>query len=370
MTSSSPSDKNDWISKKQTCLLEILKGFETLHEKENSHWNCVTTLCQWYDRLLSVLNDDGDDNKRRGDGYLLCRRMSTSRENDNDDGVLHAQTLQFLQIEADLYRALIIICLCLLEKLPAGNTTNSAMMDTTKTQLQTTIRQSNALIKILKNLHAKNYDDDHSPLATKYPILNTLMAQKKFSYEYEEESNAILLDKDQLEMEEDELLRMASTPVPNEQPQHHASMETNNHPMETQSSSSCLVARMSMEQEDTSTTTVQVTLDDRGVLRTRQSAKHEGAWWVITTASTISYESPIFTITSVVTNFPKFSSTTLTLDVGRDAPIWWETIAKLTHSLKETKELQEELKELWPQEEFQAVLHKNVYCVEQTTMLN
>jgi hypothetical protein len=123
--------------------------------------------------------------------------------------------------------------------------------------------------------------------------------------------------------------------------------------------------------DDSSSVVVQVTLADRGVLRTRQSSKYESAWWVITSTSDISYLSPIFKITSVVTNQPQFATTTLSLDVGRDGHIWWEKTSKIVQQLKEAHGLQEEIKTVWPQEEFLAVLAKNrqEVCVERT-MLN
>jgi hypothetical protein len=165
----------------------------------------------------------------------------------------------------------------------------------------------------------------------------------------------ISFDREQLQMEEVDLLQMASTPTPLEyDPKNGAG-------------SIDLVARLPLGEAGSS---VQAVLDERGVLRTRHTTEYPNAWWALTATSTISYESPRFTITSVWTNQPNLCTTSLTLDVGRDGHLWWEQTSRIVHQLKEAQEFKDQLQILWPRDVCQAALAKarQEVCFESTTL--
>ena len=327
--------------KRRECLCSVMEELEQISNRDEEFVS-VSSLCKLHDRLISSL---AEYDMTKPDAEILRLRLT------KEEGFF-IRAKERVPVEADLFRAVKATSLLLLDKLPS-NTAESI-----KTQLQTTIIRSNAILKVLSEIYEQVSDrlsegiEDNLP--TKYPLLGRLISEKKSSFECEENAT-ISLDRSQLQMEEEMLVQMASTPIPSEFDQHQSINPT-----------SSLVARMSIGQDK-----VQIELDEQGILRTRFASKHESVWWALTPESSVSYQSPVFTITSVTTNQPHFSIVTLSLEVGRDGHLWWEKASKIVQKLKASRDVYDDIKKVFPLEEYCILLEKarHEVCLE-TTLLN
>jgi hypothetical protein len=199
---SSIINDNPSITREQ-CLSNVVEALQNLNNDEDAPCS-VASICKWHDSLLSTLEDNPFTNSSSTiDGEIMRLRLTTATREDDS----FQKVKQRLPIEADLYRAMIVTSLYLLDKLPPSSADTSS---TTKAQLQTTIRKSNALLKVLSNMYTQYFrsseeEEDGVTLLTHYPILEKRIAEKKSIFDYNGSSNVMSFDKKQLVMEEDEL---------------------------------------------------------------------------------------------------------------------------------------------------------------------
>jgi hypothetical protein len=349
---SSMSLSNELASSREQCLATVVETFDKIHKKQaddDTQSISISSICEFHDRLLSIVSEETEAIARTNDDILRLRLLT------KQDGVVvnnYDEVKQRIPVEADLYRAVILTSLYLLEKLTSPGTPN---MDATKAHLQITIRQANALLKVLSSIYGQYFylEDSEATLPTTHTKLEPMLAERRKLVDHDDDdddSDVIMsFDKEQLEMEEDELLQMASTPTPDENRQQQ---NEKSNPKES------LLAELL---RDHGASPIQVTLNDLGILRAHNSSSEREkttTWWAITSTSSISYENPHFKITRVLTNRPKLCTTTLTLDVGKHGHLWWERSSRIVHQLKELQDLQDELKIIWSPDDFQVVLEE------------
>jgi hypothetical protein len=348
---SSMSLSNELASSREQCLATVVETFDKIHKKQaddDTQSISISSICEFHDRLLSIVSEETEAIARTNDDILRLRLLT------KQDGVVvnnYDEVKQRIPVEADLYRAVILTSLYLLEKLTSPGTPN---MDATKAHLQITIRQANALLKVLSSIYGQYFylEDSEATLPTTHTKLEPMLAERRKLVDHDDDDDSDVImsfDKEQLEMEEDELLQMASTPTPDENRQQQ---NEKSNPKES------LLAELL---RDHGASPIQVTLNDLGILRAHNSSSEREkttTWWAITSTSSISYENPHFKITRVLTNRPKLCTTTLTLDVGKHGHLWWERSSRIVHQLKELQDLQDELKIIWSPDDFQVVLEE------------
>ena len=273
----------------------------------------------------------------------LCHHRFGRNTTKNRHVDVH-KVLNLLHTEADLFRALRLTCLLLLSITDQNNHTRN--------KLQITTRQCEVLVRILiqnirdVNGNENNYGDENEDINNIWDVrIRELTANDDDDKETE---NILLISKDQLEEEEQELLRMAVTPFPTTREETHQQfsqtllLEGNLISIFPSSSSSAPLY-------------IPVELDDRGILRTCN--RNDNHWWALTpqsaVESNVNDNSSKMKITNIISSEETAADahSTVTLDVGRDGIIWKEYIGKVKQYLVKVKEEQDEIKIIWSDED-------------------
>jgi hypothetical protein len=335
-------------SQKEECLSQIARSFQELSmQTEEVQHSSIPFLCKVHDEILQILSQDADATAKRIHTYILRLRLLETKEE-----ATHIQ--QYITLEADLYRAVSLTSLYLMEQMPLAM--NQPLSPAVEENLQSSFQRSQILLEILETIYSQ-CNQEGELLSTNHSILDEWLHKLKPRRINEE--NLISFDRERLQMEEDELLQMAATPTPQEK------YPTANRIATNHEDDSGLTARLWLDpaaaSDSSSRTSITLFWNGQGVLRSRDAIA-EHSWWLVTCESSISYQAPNLIITSVITNNtskPEFSTIpSLTLDVGTDGALWWERVSKMVHKLQEIKELQDELNALWTSEEIEANLKK------------
>ena len=329
----------------ERCILQVSQAFTDIeNQHENLQIKNIKSICLLHDSVIRTLSSKVDDSIARNHRYMMRLRLI-----DKLDEAIHIR--KHIAFEADLYRAVALTSLYLLEKLPLAAHTS----ETVKTNLQTSYNKSQVLLNILQRIYVQciplNERNEEEEIPTTQPFLG-LSLEKLQPVAIEENKGSIIsFDREKLQMEEDELLKMANTPTPYENRLQNSQRDQNYN--------TYLIARLLLgeaKKDETVRPSLSVTFnDENGILRARDASNEEyrDSWWILTSESTISFESPFFTITSVLQN--DFSTTSLSLNVGRDGDIWWEKVSQAITKLNESRDLQERIQRLWSDEECQIV---------------
>lgn len=305
-------------------------------------------LCRLLDELMEEVGRETN-----GVGNIQVARFHETSSEESESGHFG---LEPLTIQADCIRAILGLSLHLLHRISRSQSKLGPIIQ----HLEQSYRQSKLLLGILSVSFAfvPEGHGDSPELPSYFPALQAwIELEKQHSLELingdaNEGSTLISFDKEELAMEEGLLLQMAATPTP---------AEVNRGSTEQWNSQPLLVARMPSTylQVQSDQSSVQVTMDHRGVIRLRDHALSSNWWAALTANSTTHYTSPNFTITSVVippfiasknTN-DDFSLSAITLQVGRDGHKWWELSSVIIQMLGELQHMQDaELNSLWPKD--------------------
>ena len=297
------------------------------------------------------------------------------------------KVIDLLNTEANLYRVLWLSCVIIVSITDIKNRTT---IDT----LQTTIRQCELLIRILKqniieatkgNENDNNSDKSNNIWDVRIRELtnnnnnnnndNNNEDDDDDEHDEDDESENILsFSREQLEEEEQELLRMASAPIPTstqwrEGKTHQQQQQFSQSLPLIKPSRSVVVGSIipivpSLPSLSSSPLSIPVELDDRGILR-RCNGNDNGdnSWWALTSQSILQEldegnnnpsSSTKVKITNIISNETKAvdehsSGVNITLDVGRAdcLLLWREHLGKVKQYLMKVMEEQKEIKRLW-----------------------
>lgn len=324
-------------SRKQELISRIVESFKVLafQDTEDTQHSATPFVCKLHDEILQLLSKDVGETDKRFSAYILRLRLLTMADEA-------AQIHEYVTLEADLYRAASLTSLYLMKHIPTA--TNQPLSPGVEEALRSSFQRSQILLQTVGRIQSQCCSQDgavQSP--TKHPILDGWICKLNPP---RKDYNLVSFDREALKTEEDELLQMATTPIPQENKSSIYHKLLTNH-----IGSSGLTARLWLDEnaaacDSSSTTPIYVFWNDRGVLRSKDA---ERAWWLVTCDSSISFHTPNLHITAVITNTPKFSTIpSLTLEIGKDeGALWWEELSKMVLKLQEVKELQDELTSLW-----------------------
>jgi hypothetical protein len=351
-----PLTGNAFLQQEQ-CIQHIHKLFETSRWDDEESMSCAS-LCGAHDKLLEVLQL-GDESTTLVDGEIV--RLRVLKEGCTDI----EQVKRRILLQADLLRAVMLVSYKLLSKVGALPMTSNEGDKSTDDHLKVMIRQVKVLLQVLSNKYSETLSSnaaDRENLPSNFPLFEELLKQQGQISDDVDDSN-IAFDKDQLEQEEDELLRIAYTPTPHEG-RHAPAVGANRTAImdvENAFPSTTTLLHAPMVSEDRNLTTLSVELDQRGFLRIRKSlnstidAPRSGdSIWLLTAETTIFYNTPMLRLSNVV-NYCKssFTDCKISLNVGRQGHVWWERISVIVQRLKVASELQEQLQSAWTTEVLQ-----------------
>lgn len=416
-TSNSPSLLTSSLivsEEKKACLSNVVEVFQEQSE-DSQDYQQISTLLQLHDRLshlLPTVNDDSnDDNEANKIHESISKYFSQLRLQTQDDDKSQVekeketsfkkQLLIYLAMEADLYRAMALTSIYLMEMIPMA--TNRPLDVSVEQGLKSCHQRAQWLVKMLNHRVAEVLLDSNHPgesvessnllelYATEYSEqLEGWLLECGDPFEGEDDNNNMLIsfEKEQLQLEEDELLHMASTPTPNETTKHD-SVTTLPSTKSTTPDSALLSARLLIQEDattSTSTSTITITtttaendsthnnniktsqystlvvLNDRGVFRS-QHPQEQAWWWALTSESSVQCDAnQMISISAVFSNRPTLHGRPLTIQLqvtnAKDLSLWWTRISKIVQSLQEANDLQNELPSLWPLNEVQAKLQQ------------
>eukprot|EP00980_Cylindrotheca_fusiformis_P018794 scaffold6265_cov193-Cylindrotheca_fusiformis.AAC.14 len=357
-------------NRKQECISQIAGHFQELEDEEESSNDkspvVVLLLCKLHDELLQIVSQD-DPEWKDVTTDMLRLRLLENKEQVAD----HIQT--YIIQEADLYRAVSLTSLYLMEYMPL--VLNQPLVPEVENSLQSSFEKSQCLFQILETIQRQLPNNDDSTVPTEHSILDEwlyrlIQSERRNDVQTNKNNRIISFDREKLQMEEDELLQMAATPVPPQQ-----------QPNTTTTTTSTIYGSIVTNRTDSSTARLwltatsndpkqqqkQVTVvwnKEQGMFRTKNNDDDDvgakDAWWLVTCESSISYKAPNLVISAVITNTPSYSIIpSLTLDIGTtpmttDASVWWEQISKVVVKLQERKELQDQLGSLWTSDQVEA----------------
>jgi hypothetical protein len=354
--------------KKEECVSKVVESFHLISvQNQDLQLQNLTAISRLHDNVIGTLsNYAADASTSRIQNYILRLRL-----HQTDEDAAHIQ--RFIPLEADLYRSVSLTSLYLLHTIPLI----SPIPDEVRKSLEGTLKKTQLLLKILEKVTVQCYENEEGGdtlLPTNHPFLDEWIL--KFRPKEEDTGVEISLDREGLQMEEDELLQMATTPTPYE-----------NNPLfarKDQISFADPIARLLLV-DNTATdssaisthASIAISLNTKGVFRPRDTSSFDlkHSWWLITCDSTVLYESPILTIYSVLTNHytssQKISCKAIKVNVGKDGTLWWEKISRIVQELKQIKELQDEVRTLWPDPEFksQLKLSRAQTCLDSTALI-
>jgi hypothetical protein len=351
-----PSTSNAFLQQEQ-CLQHVHKLFETSRWDDEESMSCAS-LCGAHDKLIEVLQLE-DEITALVDGEIVTLRVLKEGSTD----IEHVR--RRILFQADLLRAVMLVSQKLLSKVGALPMTYSKGDESTDDQLKVIIRQGKVLLQVLSNKYSENLSSnaaDRENLPSNFPLFEELLKQQDQTSNDVDDNN-IAFDKDQLEQEEDELLRMAHTPTPQEG-RHAPAVGANGTAImdvENAVPSTTTLLHAPMVSEDRNLTTLSVELDGRGFLRARQPLNsaidvpsNGDSIWLLTAETTIFYNTPMLRLSNVVTYCKSsFTASKISLNVGSQGHVWWERVSAIVQRLKVASELQEQLQSAWTTEVFQ-----------------
>ncbi|KAL3945038.1 MAG: hypothetical protein SGBAC_000895 [Bacillariaceae sp.] len=288
-TSNSPSLLTSSLivsEEKKACLSNAVEVFQELSE-DSQDYQQVSTILQLHDRLshlLPTVNDDGNDDNEANklnesiSKYFSQLRLQTQDHDksqvEKETSSIQQQLLIYLAMEADLYRTMALTSIYVMEMLPMA--TNRPLDVSVEQGLKSCHRRAQLLVKTLdhqvlahlvlldSNLPGKSAESSNllELYTTEYSEqLEGWLLECGDPFEGDDNNNnnnmIISFEKEQLQLEEDELLHMASTPTPNETTKHD-SATTLSSTKSTTPDSALLSARL-LIQEDTTTSTDTIT---------------------------------------------------------------------------------------------------------------
>ena len=350
-----------------------------------------------YDSIIEILSSSHDESSSLSLNKNVChyryiagggKTMTMTKEDRDAAADTTDKVIDLLNTEANLYRVLWLSCVIIVSITDIKNRTT---IDT----LQTTIRQCELLIRILKQniIEAtKGNENDNNNSDKSNNIWDVRIRELTNNNnnndnnnedddddehdEDDESENILSFSREQLEEEEQELLRMASAPIPtstqcregktHQQQQHQQFLQSL--PLIKPSRSvvvgSIIPIVPSLPSLSSSPLSIPVELDDRGILR-RCNGNDNGdnSWWALTSQSILQEldegnnnpsSSTKVKITNIISNETKAvdehsSGVNITLDVGRAdcLLLWREHLGKVKQYLMKVMEEQKEIKRLW-----------------------
>lgn len=308
--------------------------------------------------------------------YRFVAGLKTTMTMMKEDRDASNKVIDLLNTEANLYRVLWLTCVILVSITTESNHTT---IDT----LQTTIRQCELLIRILKqntieategnneNNGNNRYDENNNIWDVRIRELTNNNNDEDNDDDDDEEENILAFSKEQLEEEEQELLRMASAPIPtntdnaHQQHQHQQFLQSLPCRSALVGSLTSIITSLSSS-SPSSPLSIPIELDDRGILRTcnGNDNDNDNRWWALTSQSVVqeldednnnqSHNTKVKITNIISTNETaaadeQHSVITITLDIGRrDCLLFWrEHLGKIKQYLINVMEEQEEIKRLW-----------------------
>ena len=351
-----------------------------------------------YDSIIEILSSQDESsslslNKNvchyrfiAGGGKTTTMTTMTKEDRDAAAADTADKVIGLLNTEANLYRVLWLSCVIIVSITDIKNRTT---IDT----LQTTIRQCELLIRILKqniveatkgNENNNNSDNSSNIWDVRIRELTNNNDSNNDDDddddddehdEDDESENILSFSREQLEEEEQELLRMASAPIPTST-QCREGKTTHQHqqqqfsqllplikPSRSVVAGSIIPIIPSLPSLSSSPLSIPVELDDRGILR-RCNGNDNGdnSWWALTSQSILQEldegnnnqsSSTKVKITNIISNETAVdehsSGVSITLDVGRAdcLLLWREHLGKVKQYLMKVMEEQKEIKRLW-----------------------
>ncbi|CAJ1915293.1 unnamed protein product [Cylindrotheca closterium] len=415
----------------KACLSNAVEVFQELFSEpfsSSQDYPQISTLLELHDRLSHLLllvhhngDDDNDNNNNNNDkipqsiaryfSQLRLQRHDDNTNNKSQQDIKKKQQLfEYLAVEADLYRAMALTSIYLMEMIPTA--TNRPLDVSVEQGLKSCYQRAQFLVKMMDHRVVQSVD---VVLVTPNQEINSTSSSSSllldhYTTDYSEQlerwllecdsleenddnnNNSIMMfDKEQLQLEEDELMQMAATPTPNETEDDSAILPSATTTYTSDRNSPTDLSARLIQYDDTSSTpenddstdknknntsqySTLVVLNDRGGVFQSQHPQEQAWWWALTSDSTIqcdhhannddnNHDQMMITISSVVSNRPKLGQhlpfIQLHAKKPQDVSLWWSRISKIVQSLQETKDLQHELESLWPAKEVQTKLEES-----------
>lgn len=343
---------------KKECLAKVLEVFENLQESDE-----IAKVLHLHDELSHLLEANDIEIEESVSRYFM--KLRVERINDNKSPTekelednWKKRLFEYLAIEADLYRAMGLTSIHLMQRIPMVH----PLSEQDQEDLRSCIQRSQLLLKIIDQRIQSALDPDHQDETEMNNLLEHYTTEYHESLEgwllqydqEEEDDNHIAFDKEQLQMEEEELLHMAATPTPNEA---ETTMSVDLHKDMTARLIQCNVNNRNDAETDTTVDNISsksqysglvIWNDQQGVFRSPHP-QEQAWWWLVTSESLVQCNAATITISSVYTNRPQLVLlSSVQLQVTEDPSLWWSRISRFVQSLQESKELQTELTTLWP----------------------
>jgi len=423
MDSTEPTnDLSSQIEAKKDCL-EKAKKILLLEECKNINFGnensqkFIHSLANLQDSLREVLSESLQtrpessstvtlspiEQAYRHFHYLRLSLVKVDR-NEHTPNVDEDSVMKLLGLEADLYRAMWLNCLILISAINSSSPDNcnhkrkrrelenstSDSIKSKKDVLQRTIRQCRFLVRTLAQIKLRQESGanrDHQNILNNESyhknVWDACIAEwtnKNNDCDDEKENplNILSFTKEQLEMEEQELLCMATTPIPSSQTYNKLQPPTFNGHSGNENvivkMNRLLKGRLLADATETTLHPVTIELDEWGILRAtarepiggNKIVDSEGGihWqWSLTSESvvTCNYDkSPNKIQINNVISFQRANLTTISLDVGVDGKIWQDQVSRIQkstniHDRCKIIEEQREIKKLWPMKEVIAI---------------
>ena len=340
-------------TRQQKCLQQVQEILELFREtpqasnKKGISVSCVS-LCVEYDNLIEVLGLE-DDTTKSVDADVLKLRYMDRRELN-----LHA-IQERITLQSDLLRSLLFVAREILVRtgtIPREQRIGLQEDKSFKNILEETISRTRILLRRLAFIHSEYLqpeNKDHPILPSNFPLLDELITQQDDMDIDVIVGESITIDKEQLEKEEEELILMAETPIPNNHRQHKAEM-TNEGVMNGILHGHIPASRYS------ESPAVAITMDDHGVLRSEKpenSSQRDKSMWFLSSDTQISFNAPFLELTHIVLGPPHFEVDSLRLNVGNKGSAWWENVSRMVQHLRPASKMQVEIFDAWPEEECQ-----------------
>jgi hypothetical protein len=284
-------------------------------------------LSYFYDSLLEVFAIE-DDRTRRIDRDILRVRIEGSTNLE--------ESQKRLILQADLLRAALLCSKVLLKRLRHGS---SKLIEC----LLQTVQRADLLLEVISTRYSMYFvqhdaSPNYSHLPSNFPILRqpTDISINQYVQQTDMNENeiSITFDSESLASEEAKLLDMAYTPTPYEKRGKRKRNTNDDSFSEKDKRKTEKVLSRIMHFEDHHSTPVQVELDDRGIISTKEIGGTETRW-LLTADSTIVFKAPMMRVKNVLKlSINGMSVEMISLHVGSDDPQWLGTCSKITNQLR------------------------------------
>jgi hypothetical protein len=306
---------------------------QLVEREEDLDTRSLSEIYQLHDELLLLQETEN----RRKEQLMSVRAINNSLVQYQVSP--KALSGEDVALEADLYRAVIFLSVHLLSRLPP-----TTMSDSVREILGLTVQQAMLLLQILSRLILL-CNGTTTEVRSNHPALAEWIQRRDEDLTDESSNLIVSLDAQALAMEEDELLRMANTPIPAVTGQRAFDGDYNE----------IFVARVDACHAvgSVESAMVAVHLDpQRGVFRLVNDASSMDGWWAaLTGSSETQYLSPFLVITNVIIHkaiSSRLIVDTLEVQVGQDdCPRWWEATSAVIQQLKELQTLHKQASSLW-----------------------